>query len=151
MILLMLATFLGGPPASDGRATVPGVVNMAVTQDNIASTICVANWTKTIRPPSSYTNKLKRKLMNQAGIPWPQSRSYELDHDISLEVGGNPSDPNNLWLQPYNVDPGAHQKDHLENLLHKLVCSGKETLKDAQTEISIDWIAAYTKHFGKAP
>ena len=37
----------------------PGVVNPKVTQDNIQKTICVSGYTKTIRPPVSYTNKLK--------------------------------------------------------------------------------------------
>jgi hypothetical protein len=37
----------------------------------------------------------------------------------------------------------AHVKDSLENKLHSLVCAGTVTLKDAQDQISGDWIAAY--------
>ena len=37
----------------------PGATNASVTQANIAVTICIPGWTKTIRPPASYTTKLK--------------------------------------------------------------------------------------------
>lgn len=33
----------------------PGVTNPDVTQATIDKTICVPGWTKTIRPPASYT------------------------------------------------------------------------------------------------
>ena len=39
----------------------PGVLNPDVTQANIRSTICRHGWTSTIRPPSSYTDALKRR------------------------------------------------------------------------------------------
>lgn len=131
-------------------APVPGVVNPAVTQTNIATTICVSGWTKTIRPKASYTNKLKLYQMGAwklAGAP----SSYEEDHLISLEIGGNPTDPNNLWPQPWTGAHNAHHKDRLENLLHRLVCSGKLNLVDAQSEIAIDWVASYRKRIGGEP
>jgi hypothetical protein len=131
-------------------APVPGVVNPAVTQANIGSTICVHNWTKTIRPPASYTNKLKAKQMGALGLTG-DPHAFEEDHLISLEIGGNPTDPENLWPQPWHGSANAHHKDRLENLLHKLVCSGRESLIDAQHEIATDWIASYEKHFGTAP
>ena len=150
MILLLALALLGGPPGPDGRATVPGVVNTAITQANMSQTICNPHWsTKSIRPPTNYTNKLKFALMAKAGIPRSKSRSYELDHLISLEIAGHPSDPNNLWLQPYTGTWNARLKDKLENELHKEVCSGKITLVGAQSEISSDWVAAYQKRFGK--
>lgn len=43
----------------------PGVKNPAVTQENIQDTICVNGWTATVRPPSSYTNTLKKKQIDQ--------------------------------------------------------------------------------------
>src|SRR5207249_230016 len=46
----------GGLP--DLRCT-PGALNRNVKQRNIKKTICVPNWTDTVRPPTSYTNKLK--------------------------------------------------------------------------------------------
>jgi hypothetical protein len=69
----------------------------------------------------------------------------EVDHLISLELGGA-NDIKNLWPQPYDNSCNAHQKDALENKLHRLICKGTITMQDAQTAISVDWIAAYTKY-----
>jgi hypothetical protein len=70
----------------------PGVLNPNVTQANIRSTICKRGWTATIRPPVSYTDTLKRRQMRQYGETGPMS-AYQEDHLISLEMGGNPTDP----------------------------------------------------------
>ena len=62
---------------------------------------------------------------------------------MSLELDGTNS-INNLWPQSYFSNPlNAHRKDVLENVLHKLVCSGKLALHDAQIMISTDWVKAY--------
>jgi len=132
------------PPYSAALPNVPGATNPAVTQANIATTICVHGWTKTIRPPVSYTDRLKRSLMASEHLPGALG-DYELDHDISLEIGGNPTDPNNLWMQRWHGDWNAHQKDAIETKLKRLVCSGTITLAEAQREISTDWVAAYRK------
>lgn len=123
--------------------SVPGATNPNVTQANINQTICVSGFTKTIRPPASYTNALKRKQLVGAADTNP--RDYEEDHLISLEIGGSPTSPQNLWPEPYNPPGGwgAHKKDQLENTLHKMVCSGAISLSDAQKAISTDWVKSY--------
>src|SRR6185437_6096881 len=68
----------------------------------------------------------------------------EIDHLISRELGGDDAE-DNLCPQPYTQHPGAHEKDWLENQLHKEVCAGTITLEDAQKEIRDDWYAAYVK------
>lgn len=68
----------------------------------------------------------------------------EVDHLISLELGGS-NDIKNLWPQSYDEHPGAHEKDKLENFLHRQVCAGKMTLPAAQKAIATDWYAAYRK------
>ena len=118
----------------------PGEVNPNVTQDNIHSTICVPHWTKTIRPPTSYTNPLKTKLMDSYGLDASDRQNYELDHLIALEDGGNPTSVNNLWPEPYNIQENAHVKDAFENYLNTQVCSGAMSLSDAQHALSEDWI-----------
>lgn len=70
---------------------------------------------------------------------------YEEDHLISLELGGSPTDPKNLWPESYTTIPNARDKDKVENYLHKQVCSGALSLKEAQREISTDWISVYWK------
>ena len=106
----------------------PGVLNPDVTQANIRSTICRHGWTETIRPPTDYTNTLKRKQMRQYGETGSLS-DYQEDHLISLELGGNPTDPRNLWPEPY---PRASDVDQIENELNGEVCSGQLTLAQAQ-------------------
>jgi hypothetical protein len=106
----------------------PGVLNPDVTQANIRSTICRQGWTSTIRPPTDYTNDLKRKQMRQYGETGSLS-DFQEDHLISLELGGNPTDPRNLWPEPY---PRAADVDKIENELNAQVCSGQLTLAQAQ-------------------
>lgn len=130
-------------PYPDHTCT-PGVLNPAVTQATISKTICVSGWTKTVRPPVSYTNPLKLQLMKAYGDT-DSPANYELDHFVPLELGGHPSDPHNLWPQPHLPAPDSPQKDKLENYLKAQVCAGTMTLTDAQRAISGDWLAAWKK------
>lgn len=120
----------------------PGVINQQVTQANIDSTICVAGYTTSIRPPASYTDSLKRQQIQLYGYTDTNPKDYEEDHFISLEIGGNPTDPKNLWPEPH---PSINEKDKVENYLHKKICSGQLTLAQAQTEISTNWYTIYQK------
>jgi hypothetical protein len=106
----------------------PGVLNPDVTQANIRSTICRHGWTDTIRPPVEYTNALKGKQMRRYREKGSLS-DYQEDHLISLELGGSPTDPRNLWPEPY---PRATEVDQIENELNADVCSGQLTLAEAQ-------------------
>lgn len=128
----------------------PGATNPDVTQANIGETICVPDWTKSIRPSASYTGELKRKQMEDRGLPGEPS-AYEEDHLISLEIGGSPTDEQNLWPEPWTGTWNAHVKDKLENRLHKLVCAGTITLDEAQKAIAADWKTAYCKYVGGEP
>jgi hypothetical protein len=110
----------------------PGVLNPDVTQATIGSTICVHGWTATIRPPVDYTNALKLEQMHAYGETGPPS-AYQEDHLISLELGGDPIDPGNLWPEPY---PRAADVDQIENDLNAQVCSGRLSLRDAQRKES---------------
>jgi len=106
----------------------PGVLNPEVTQATIRTTICTHGWTATVRPPVEYTNALKRRQMQAYGETGPLS-AYQEDHLISLELGGDPTDPGNLWPEPY---PRAAAVDQIENQLNSEVCSGSLSLHDAQ-------------------
>ena len=106
----------------------PGVLNPAVTQANIASTVCRHGWTRTVRPPVSYTNALKATGLRQYRLRGPPS-AFQEDHLISLELGGDPVDPRNLWPEPY---PRASAVDQIENDLNHRVCTGSLSLADAQ-------------------
>jgi hypothetical protein len=165
----------------------PGAANPDVTQQNIQNNICNRQWsTKQIRPPSAYTSKLKKKQLREYGDTVHQTRAelinpntgkidttrcvthsdnmacYEEDHLISLEDGGNPTDPKNLFPEPYNtrvggVIMGAHQKDIVEGFVHDEICyaipnskknshipaTTSVTLKRGQAILAGDWYACY--------
>jgi hypothetical protein len=121
-------------------------LNPQVRPDNINSTICVAGWTKTVRPPVAYTNGIKRKLLREQGIPPSNISEFELDHVVPLALGGAPRSPANLKLQPWEGPDGAKKKDRIEVKLQCLVCSGQVPLSVAQREIGEDWQAAYRKY-----
>jgi hypothetical protein len=123
----------------------PGAADPAVTQSNIDTTICAKGWSKHVRPPASYTGKLKRDQIAGRADP----RLYEEDHLIPLELGGASRDPRNLWPQLWDGPDGAHAKDRLERRLHNLVCSHAVSLEEAQKAIATDWRAAYRKYMGE--
>ena len=99
---------------------------------------------------SGYAGRARNVLSEQYvqvyasyGIPYPEpSGTYELDHLVPLELGGDNSN-RNLWPEPALPVPGFHQKDQLENYLHDAVCGGRMALADAQAGIASDWIALY--------
>jgi hypothetical protein len=136
-------------PGEPDPSLTPGALNPAVTQANIHSTVCVSGWTATIRPPTSYTNKLKAQQIVQYGYTATAASLYEEDHLISLQLGGSPTDPRNLWPEPYTVSfqngqpAGARTKDTFETALKKKVCAGTMTLVEAQREIGVHWVHAY--------
>jgi hypothetical protein len=137
LVLLLVAVVPrwggGGKPALRASWTLtPGVINPDVTQATVGNTICVRGWTRTIRPSSSYTGELKLEQMRQYGVRGSPS-DYQEDHLISLELGGHPTDPRNLWPEPY---PRAAEVDRLENELNDAICAGSLTLEEAQRRIS---------------
>ena len=114
----------------------PGSLNPDVTQATIDQTVCVKGWTATVRPPVSYTNELKLQQMPEYGETGSPS-DYQEDHLISLELGGNPTDPRNLWPEPY---PRASDVDKIENELNAKVCSGEISLAEGQRrEAELKW------------
>jgi hypothetical protein len=137
LVLLAAAAFMphgstSKAPYHADLARTPGVLNPDVTQTNIASTICKHGWTRTIRPPTDYTNALKLKQMREYGVTGSPSQ-YQEDHLISLELGGHPTDARNLWPEPY---PRAAEVDSIENELNAKVCSGDMSLDEAQRKES---------------
>jgi hypothetical protein len=73
---------------------------------------------------------------------------YEIDHLVSLELGGD-NTVRNLWPQSYCGKNNAHDKDKLENELHRRICLGKMNIIDAQMCIKNDWVMCYIKTFNK--
>jgi hypothetical protein len=142
-------TYIGNYPLPDPHCT-PGAISPQVTQANINSTICSSGYTSTIRPPESVTEP--EKYASAAAYSYTGSLSTaEYDHLIPLELGGDPNDPANLWVEP-NDNPNAtsvnNTKDLLENRLNDLVCSGQLSLATAQQAIANNWVTAYQQYGG---
>lgn len=129
------ATQAGLPDA----ACTPGAVDSRVNAANIASTICVPGYSRTVRPSTSVTDRIKRAQMAAYGVSSEPPSDFELDHLISLELGGAPEDVANLWPEPLSGGSNAHQKDAVENYLHEQVCRNAIPLSEAQRQIATDW------------
>ena len=122
----------------DPRCT-PGSIDPAVTQANIHRTICVSGYTSRVRPSESQTERFKYDIAYPA-YGTPRTDRTELDHLVSLELGGS-NDAANLWPEsPATPNP----KDKVENALHRAVCEGRVTLAAAQRAIARDWLTAET-------
>jgi hypothetical protein len=92
------------------------------------------------------SGKVKAQVYREYGIAHHAAGEYEVDHLISLELGGS-NDIKNLWPESYRTEPwNAHVKDKLEDRLHALVCAGRLSLPEAQKAIATDWIAAYRRY-----
>ena len=121
------------------RTQTPGVTNPNVTQSNIHQTVCVAGYSAIIRPPSSYTNRLKLSQLRQAKYLDKDPKRYEFDHQIPISVGGHPTDEHNLWAEPRFGLYNAADKDIVENGVRRDLCKDKITLTQAQGVFLGDW------------
>lgn len=130
--------------ATIAMADPAGAVNPTITQANIGRTICTKGYSKSVRPPSYYTSKIKRTMIGRDG----DMSFYELDHYIPISLGGATKDRANLWPQPWLGRCNARDKDRLERALHQSVCAKAVTLKDAQHSV-LFWRATYKEYFGK--
>ncbi len=129
------------PIAPDPKLT-PGAV-LPVTRDDI----CVPGYTQKVR---NVPEAVKRQVYAEYGITSHKAGDFEVDHLISLELGGSNS-PKNLWPESYKTQPwNAHVKDALENRLHADICTNQIDMAAAQHEIATDWIGAYKRIFGTA-
>lgn len=143
LFLMLTKPAFGEPPSMPDPTLTPGDV---LTTDQ--AKICTPGYSKTVR---NVPESEKLAVYREYGITSHAPGSFEVDHLISLELGGS-NDVKNLWAESYLSQPfNAHIKDKLENKLHALVCSGRISIEEAQHEIATDWIGAYRKWVGMMP
>ena len=119
------------PVARPNVIVTPGAYDPTITQANIASTICLPGYTATVRNVSA---SVKQRVFTEYHVT-PTPGAYEVDHLISLELGGS-NDIRNLWPEPYGgLPPTAHDKDYAENRLHRDLCARRITLALARALI----------------
>lgn len=142
-----------GFPLPD-RTCTPGAINPTLTLDVLTDeknfrTSCVRDGaTSAIKKNSTYSWYAIKKPKNNTG----QKQTCELDHLVSIELGGADT-LDNIW--PQCGPPGVararryfHQKDLVENWLAREVRAERIELADAQRGIASDWtqyIARATK------
>lgn len=142
-----------GPSVLPDPGLTRGAINPAVTAVTIGQTICRRGWTRTVRPPVSYTEPLKKAQIRQYGYRDRRPWKYEEDHLIPLSLGGSPTAPSNLWPEPH-LGPGqwgSYAKDRLEGRMVRLVCEHRLGLDEARALMARDWIAAYRRFIGPTP
>jgi hypothetical protein len=119
----------------------PGLIR---TSDAVE--ICAPGFTTELHRHT--TEETKKKVCQEYHVqPCPREHQMEIDHVVPLELGGE-DEIGNLWVQ---MAPAFHEKDKLENKLHKLVCSNQMTLPAAQSCIMTNWITCYEKIFSAVP
>src|SRR5450432_3678056 len=130
-------------PVVPDTALTPGAA-LEVT----AADICVSGYSKRVR---NVPAEIKREAYALYGIRTHEPGEYEVDHLISLELGGSNS-LKNLWPQSFRTHPwNAYVKDALENELHRRVCAGTIDLAKAQYVISHNWVIGYRAYVHQNP
>jgi hypothetical protein len=131
-------------PTPDRRCS-PGAYYTGLTK----AVLCSATFrTGTVRDvPDSEKNAVE---IEYGMTPKSYGRTIEIDHIVSLELGGS-NDPANLFPEPGSGAANYHVKDKLENKLHDLVCAGAMTFRAAQHQIAANWEALYKRVFGVTP
>jgi hypothetical protein len=124
----------GGLP--DAGCT-PGAIFASATKDQI----CQSGYASSVR---NVPTSEKDQVYAEYGIASHYPGEYEVDHLVSLELGGS-NDIANLWPEAASPTPGFHQKDQVENYLHDQVCSGAISLQQAQVEIATNWLDVYNQ------
>lgn len=116
-------------------ACTPGAIFPNVT----TAQICKSGYASSVR---NVPTSEKDQVYAEYGITHHSAGQYEVDHLVSLELGGS-NDISNLWPELASPTPGFHQKDQVENYMHDQVCSGAMSLHDAQVKIATNWLAVY--------
>ena len=136
----------GKQTKTSGCAAHNGLPDSACTPGDIfpsatKSVICKSGYAGSVR---NVPDSEKNQVYAEYGITHHTTGQYEVDHLVSLELGGS-NDISNLWPEAASPKPGFHEKDKVENYLHDQVCSGAIPLQQAQIEIATNWLAVYNR------
>ena len=118
-------------------ACTPGAILASATKTDV----CTSGYAKSVR---NVPQSEKNQVYAEYGITRHTAGEYEVDHLVSLELGGS-NDISNLWPEAASPKPGFHEKDKVENYLNSQVCSGAISLQEAQIEIATNWLDVYNR------
>ena len=133
----MKYVYLLGVFAALNSTCTPGDIFPNVTKNDI----CQPGYARSVR---NVPTSEKDQVYAEYGIVSRSAGEYEVDHHVSLELGGS-NNIANLWPEAASPKPGFHEKDKVENYMHDQVCSGAIALKQAQIEIATNWLAVYNR------
>ncbi|MCL4384236.1 HNH endonuclease [Patescibacteria group bacterium] len=119
------------------KSCTPGATMPGVTKEQV----CTVGYSSSVR---NVPVTVKSEIYKEYGIETHVTGEYEIDHLISLELGGS-NDKSNLWPEAAEPKPGYHEKDQVENYLHTQVCNGMMNLVEAQQKIATNWLQVYQK------
>jgi hypothetical protein len=161
-ILLTAASCFGqpysvaNPPLVPDARLTPGAVMQGVTVEQL----CTKGYANVFHGGVRHVPPSEKKAVFIAyfGTVPAHPGDYEIDHLVSLEIGGNNS-ISNLWPQPYNVKTwNARTKDSLEDFMaaHVRQClktkghtAATALLKEYQIAMMTSWTNAYVRYLGQ--
>ncbi|MFC4453469.1 hypothetical protein [Deinococcus sonorensis] len=141
--LLLILALLGLASAQGYNMQAAILPDPKLSPEDVLTTdttlICQPGYNQTVR---NVPQPLKEQIYREYGITHRESGEYEIDHIVSLELGGSNS-ALNLYPESFETQPlNAHVKDTLENKLHALICSSQLDIRVAQQAIASNWTAA---------
>ena len=127
------------------RVLTPGAVNPAIVGDpsgksimvnGVEANICAKDFT--VDPYKKATEAMKHQVCDE----YRQKNCFEtdkggVDHLIPLEIGGADTIKNLWWLPEPDYDVKIHK---VNDKLKPMVCSGKISLKTAQSMVQHNWV-----------
>lgn len=143
-LFLILPIIANADVLPDAKLTPGAIREVSITELCTTSTKLVRHTSQAVKNKVYY--KYNQKPVNDPVCTGVHHSCFEIDHLISLELGGADTQEN-LWPQLYDGPWNAHDKDKLENELHRRVCKQGLSLTTAQQCISTNWIECYKDIF----
>ncbi|HEY1610830.1 MAG TPA: hypothetical protein VGG24_16305 [Paraburkholderia sp.] len=142
--LLLLATG-GAMQCAFAKKPDKTLLDMRVTQQSVADTICRPDYADTVSPSLDEVMAHKSQLLAARGIDPHVGSSYALDRYVPILLGGSPDAPENFDLLPWGGHDGERRKELLATRLKRCVCAGRMSLADAQATIVGNWTKQYAR------
>lgn len=127
------------------RRCSPGAFYSGLTKARLCSSTFRTSTIRDVSEDKKHAVEVEYRM-----APRAYGRTLEIDHIVSLELGGS-NDIANLFPEPGSGGANFHRKDALENAVHDAVCKGTITLRAAQRAIASNWMTLYQRMFGRKP
>lgn len=121
------------------------LLDMRVTQESVADTICRPGYVDAVSPSLDEIMAHKNQLLAARGIDADDGSNYALDRRVPVLLGGSPDAPENFDLLPWAGHAGERRKELLATRLKRCVCAGRMSLADAQAAIVGNWTKQYAR------